>query len=158
MADNNGTDDYDIGDLEPEDAKRSIIAVMASLKQTAAKRVRLERELEMWENRVSLAVEKGRQDLVEGAQRTIDRINEDISHLRSEEQEYSEGLDRMKAQLRTIRSRPTMSVDVDLLNAQMEMMIGESGKAESEAEEKFREAEADWALEDLKRKMQDENE
>lgn len=158
MADSNGTDEYDIRGLEPEDAKRYIVAVMATLKQTTAKRIQLERELDMWQNRVTLAVENGRQDLIEGAERKVSQVQEEIAHLRGEEHEYSDGLNRMKSQLRMIQSQPTMSVDVDLLTAQMDLMIGESEKAESEARDKFRTAEAEWALEELKRKMKNENE
>lgn len=158
MADSSGNDEYDIRGLEPEDAKRYIVAVMATLKQTAAKRVQLEHDLEMWEGRVKLAVDSGRQDLVEGAQRRVEQIKEDIEHLRGEEQEYSEGLSRMKSQLRTLRTQPQMSVDVDLLNAQMEMILGEEEQQRAETDEKFRDAQADWALNDLKRKLQDENE
>lgn len=158
MSERDGTDDYDIEGLEPEDAKQYIVAVMATLKQTAAKRIQLERDLEMWEKRVTLAVEKGRQDLVEGAQNRVEQIKEDIARLRGEELEYTNGLDRMRSQLKALQSQPKMSVDVDLLSAQMEMMIGEREKAESETDEKFRKAEADWALDELKRKMQQENE
>ena len=158
MADSSGSDEYDIQGLAPEDAKQYIVAVMATLKQTKSKRIQLERELEMWESRVNLAVEKGRQDLIEGAERKVTQLKEDIQHLTSEEHSYSEGLDRMKRQLRFLRAQPEMSVDVDLLTAQMDMMLGESEKAEAETQENFRKAEADWALEELKRKMQGENE
>lgn len=158
MSDTNGTDEYDIRRLDPQDAKQYIVAVMATLKQTSAKRIQLERDLDMWENRVKLAVESGRQDLVEGAQRRVDQIKEDINHLVGEEQEYSHGLARMKTQLKALQAQPQMSVDVDLLTAQMDLMLGETEKADSEAEEKFRQAEADWALDELKRKMQDESE
>ena len=158
MADSSGSDEYDIRGLDSADARQYIIAVMATLKQTTAKRIQLERDLDIWENRVKLAVENGRQDLVEGAQRRVDQIREDLTHLVGEEHEYSEGLARMKAQLKTLQSQPQMSVDVDLLTAQMDMMLGENDKADSEAERKFREAQADWELDDLKRKMHDENE
>ncbi len=158
MADSSGSDEYDIQGLEPEDAKQYIVAVMATLKQTKSKRIQLERELEMWQNRVNLAVEKGRQDLIDGAERKVAQLREDIEHLISEEHSYSEGLDRMRRQLRVLQAQPEMSVDVDLLTAQMDMMLGESEKAEAETQENFRKAEADWALEELKRKMQDENE
>lgn len=158
MDDSNSTDEYDIHDLEPQDAKQYIVAVMSTLKQTTAKRIQLQRDLEMWQNRVKLAVENGRQDLIEGAERKVAQLQEDISRLQSEEHGYGEGLNRMKVQLRMIRSQPTMSVDVDLLTAQMDMMLGESEKAEAETQDKFRSTEADVALEELKRKMQEENE
>ncbi|HUX22165.1 MAG TPA: hypothetical protein VMW69_13065 [Spirochaetia bacterium] len=158
MADNNGTDEYDIQGLEPEDAKRYVVAVMATLQQTTAKRVQLERDLELWQNRVKLAMENGRQDLIEPAERKVAQLQEEISHLRGEEHGYGEGLSRMKLQLKVIQSQPTMSVDVDLLTAQMDMMLGESEKAEAETRDKFRGAEAEAALEELKRKMQEENE
>lgn len=158
MADDSGTDEYDIHDLEPEDAKQYIVAVMSTLKQTTAKRIQLERDLEMWEKRVELAVSNGRQDLVDGAQRKVEQIKEDIEQLRGEEHEYTEGLERMRTQLRMIQTQPQMSVDVDLLTAQLDMMIGEREKEDAKADEEFRSAQVDWALEELKRKMQDENE
>lgn len=158
MADSSGGDEYDIRGLEPEDAKKYIVAVMATMKQTTAKRIQLERDLEMWEGRVKLAIDNGRQDLVEGAERRVAQIKEDIEHLRTEEQEYTEGLSRMKSQLRTLQTQPQMSVDVDLLNAQMEMILGEEEQQRAETDEKFRKAQADWALDDLKRKLHDENE
>lgn len=158
MADSDGTDDYDIRGLDPEDAKQYIVSVMATLKQTTAKRIQLERDLDMWQKRIDLAVEKGRQDLIGGASRRVAEIQEDLSRLRGEEQEYSDGLSRMRRQLRMIREQPQMTVDVDLLAAQMEMLIGEREQAEAETSEQFRKAEAEWALEDLKRKLKDENE
>ena len=158
MADSSGHDEDDIRELEPEDAKKYIIAVMATLKQTTAKRIQLERDLELWEKRVNLALENGRQELIEGAQRRVTQIQEDLGRLRAEEHEYSEGLSRMRSQLRMIEAQPKLSVDVDLLTAQMDMMLGEEEKAESETKEKFREAEADIALEELKKRMQDDGE
>lgn len=158
MADSSGGDEYDIQGLDPEDAKKYIVAVMATLKQTAAKRVQLEHDLEMWEGRVKLAIDNGRQDLVEGAQRRVEQIKEDIEHMRGEEQEYTEGLSRMKSQLRTLQTQPQMSVDVDLLNAQLEMILGEEAQERAETDDKFRDAQADWALNDLKRKLHDEDE
>ena len=55
----------------------------------------------------------------------------------------------MVTQLKTIQSRPKMSVDADLLVAQMEMLLGD----EAATNEKFRTVESEAALDDLKKKM-----
>jgi phage shock protein A len=153
MSDQPERDEYNILDLEPEDAKEYVVAVMATLKQTTAKRIQLERDLERWQKRVELAVEKGRQDLVEGASKRAANIKEDIAKLLGEEQEYKLGVERMRAQLRQMQNRPKMSVDVDLLTAQMDMLVGEQDKQDAETKEQFKKAEADIALEELKRRM-----
>lgn len=158
MADSNENDAYDIRGLDPQEAKKYIVAVMATLKQTTAKRIQAEREVEIWEKRVELAVEKGREDLVPGAQQKVDQLKEDISQLRGEELEYTEGMSRMRSQLRVLQAQPTMTVDADLLAAQLDMMIGETEKEDAATEGKFRDAQADWALDDLKKRMQNENE
>jgi len=153
MSDQPERDEYNILDLEPEDAKEYVVAVMATLKQTTAKRIQLERDLDLWQKRVDLAVEKGRQDLVEGASKRVTDIKEDITKLLPEEQEYKLGVERMRTQLRQMQNRPKMSVDVDLLAAQMDMLIGEQDKQDAETKDQFKKAEADWALDELKRRM-----
>lgn len=146
------SDDYNIMGLEPEDARDYVIAVMTTLKATATKRVQLERELAMWEGRVKLASEKGRQELAAGAQARATEIQEQLTKIRVEEQGYRDGIGRMETQLKRLLTQPKMTVDADLLVAQMDMLLGEH----SETDEKFREAEAGWALDDLKKKMDEE--
>ncbi len=146
------SDDYNIIGLEPESAREYVTAVLTTLKTTTAKRIALEKESESWLGRVKLATEKGRPDLASGAQERADALSEQIAKLRSEEQEYRAGIARMMVQLKSIEARPKLSgVDADLLLAQMDMLVGEH----AETDEKFRKAEADWALDDLK-KHQDE--
>jgi phage shock protein A len=156
MADEPKPDEYDLSNLDPEDAKEYIVAVMATLKQTVLKRKQLENDLELWERRVDLAVENGRSNLVEGAKQKVEQLKEDIGHLSKEETEYNEGLTRMKRQWKTIQSQPKLTVDVDLLTAQMDMLLGEQTKAEAETNEKLRKAEADQALEELRQRMNKE--
>jgi len=146
------SDDYSVIGLEPESAREYVTAVMTTLKTTTAKRIALEKESQSWLARVKLATEKGRPDLANGAQERADGLSEQITKLKSEEQEYRDGIARMMAQLKSIEGRPRLSgVDADLLLAQMDMLVGEH----AQTDEKFRKAEADWALDDLK-KQQDE--
>ncbi len=146
------SDDYNILGLEPESAREYVTAVMTTLKTTTAKRIQIEKESESWLSRVRLATEKGRPDLASGAQAKADELSPQIAKLKGEEQEYRDGIARMVVQLKSMETRPRLSgVDADLLLAQMEMVVGEH----AEIDEKFRSAEADWALDDLK-KRQDE--
>jgi len=146
------SDDYSVIGLEPESAREYVTAVMTTLKTTTAKRIGVEKESERWLSRVKLATEKGRPDLASGAQERADALSEQIAKLKSEELEYRDGIARMMVQLKSIEGRPQLSgVDADLLLAQMEMLVGEH----AQTDEEFRKAEADWALDDLK-KAQDE--
>jgi phage shock protein A len=158
MSEGPRSDEYNILDLDPAEAKSYVVAVMATLKQTAAKRIQLERDLDLWRRRVDLAVEKGRNDLIDGAQRKVTELAEDVARLRAEEAEYTEGISRMRAQLRTISNRPAMTVDVDLLTAQMDMLIGEQEKAQAETTEHLKQAQAEMDLEALKRRMNEKDE
>ncbi len=143
------SDDYNIMGLDPEGAREYVVAVMTTLKAATAKRLQLEKDLELWESRVKLAAEKGRADLAEAAEARAGELRGKIAQLDTERKGYQEGIAEMMAQLKQLRTRQAASVDADLLLAQMQMLVGET----AETDQRFREAQAQWALDELKKKM-----
>ncbi len=145
-------DTFDLNGLEPEQAREIVTHVLRSLAETRAQRVRLENDLELWRNRVSLAARNDRADLEAEARTRVDDFELRLGSLRAEEAELVRGVDRMKRQLSDMENQPRLSVDADRLLAELELLGGER----DELEEKFREEEAEALLDQLKRDMQNE--
>ena len=145
-------DDYDLTGLEPASAKEYVVAVIADLKLLKARRIELEGKLKLWEGRMHLAERENRPDLADKASAQADLLRGDINTVRVQEAEYARGIDRMKGQLKMIESESGMSVNADLLLAQLEMITGER----DELSDTFKAEEVNEELERLKREMGDE--
>ena len=145
-------DDFDLTGLEPSSAKEYVVAIIADLKQTKARRIELEGKLQLWEGRMRLAERENRPDLATKASSQADLVRSDIASVRAQETEYVRGIDRMKRQLTMIESEAGLSVNADLLLAQLELITGER----DELSDTFKEEELNEELERMKREMGDE--
>lgn len=139
----------DISGMDAASAKEYVVAVLATLKQTVAKRIELTTELEKWQERVRLAGEHGREDLAGEAVAKAEQVKEDILRIQLEEKELKKELDIVKGQLEWIKRQPQLSIDADFLLAQLQMVVGE----QDELADKFKDAEAENELERLKKEM-----
>ena len=135
--------------MDPVSAKEYVAAVLSTLKQTKIKRIELQKELEKWKSRVKLAGDQGRTDLQAEAVLKAEQIQEDLRKIMYEELELKKELDIVKGQLLHIQNQPEITIDADLLLAQLEMVVGER----DELADKFKEAEADLELKRLKKEM-----
>lgn len=145
-------DTYDITGLDPQSAKEYVLAAITTLKATRDKRSELERELDLWTKRVELAKEHGKENLISDAEKRKIEITSDLDRIKAEEAELHGGVIRLKGQLKLILNQPELSVDADLLAAQLEMMDEER----DDLADKFREEEANDALAKLKAEMEEE--
>ena len=135
--------------MDPISAKEYVAAVLSTLKQTKIKRIELQKELEKWKSRVILAGDQGRTDLQAEAALKAEQVQEDLQKIMYEELEFKKELDIVKSQLLRIQDQPEITIDADLLLAQLEMVVGER----DELADKFKEAEADLELKRLKKEM-----
>ena len=146
-------DTFDLTGLDSQTAKQIVVQVIQSLKATTAQRVKLDREAELWRNRVKLAQEKGRADLQAEAQTRLGDVEFQLDSLKAEERELIRTVDRMKQQLKVIEGQAEMSVDTDQLLAQLELLDDDK----DELAEEFRKQEADALLDKLKEDMKNES-
>ena len=146
-------DTFDLTGLDAQTAKQIVVQVIQSLKATTAQRVKLDKEADLWRDRIKLAEEKGRSDLQAEAQTRLADVEFQLDSLRAEETELIRTVDRMKQQLKTIEAQPEMSVDTDQLLAQLELLEDDK----DELAEEFRKQEADALLDQLKEDMKNES-
>jgi hypothetical protein len=145
-------DDFDITGLDAKAAREYVLAVVTTLRQTSAKRQELERDRALWSGRAKLAAEKGRSDLQAEAEVRLRDVEFQLNDIRAEEDVLTAGVRRLKSQLKVIEATPQLSVDADQLLTELEILGGER----DELAEKLKEEEANAALEDLKKRMEDE--
>jgi hypothetical protein len=138
--------------MDERSAKEYVVALITTIKNTRTKRKKLENEIETWKNRVKLARENGRSDLEAQAVQRVGEKEQELDAIKTEEREFIRELHSAKAQLKTIQNQPSLSINPDLLLAELEMVVGEH----DETGEKFREFEAEQALNDLKKQLDSE--
>lgn len=146
--------DTDLTGMDPESAREYVSQYIITLKRTHQDLQTTQNDLALWTNRASLAAEKGREDLKAEALKRCLELSEKEKRLEAEELALAEDVKRMRQQLVMLQRSPKMSVNADLLLAQLEQVVGE----EKLTEGRFRETEADQALEELKRRMGSGNE
>ena len=143
-------EDYDnLESFDPKAAKEYVLAFIVTLKQTRAQREKRQEELSIWQGRVKLAEQRGAAELKSGAEARVAELTGIVESLKTEERELTRRIDVLKTQLRSIRSGTAPSVDVDLLLAQLEMLVGEPDTLARAMEAE----EADAALQELKQKL-----
>ena len=145
-------DDFDISGMDLRAAKEYILAVISTLKQIKTKRIQLEKDLELWKNRIELAQTNDRSDLLAHAEVKVADVQSDLEQISAEEAAFAAGVSRMKAQLSAIQVGAELTVDTDRLLAEFELMT----EKPDELTEKFKKEEADIALQQLKEQMESE--
>ena len=145
------TEDYtDLRGMDTRAAKEYILAYITTLKNTQNDLRKAEESLSLWQSRVKLATERGSADLASAAAIRVDEFQTKVGSLKAEERKLSAEIEHMKSQLKDIQHQPEYTVDADLLLAQLEQVVGEPDKTA----EKFKAEEADQALEELKKRLQ----
>jgi len=138
--------------LDPESAKDYVLQYIVSLKRVQQRREQLRQELKLWSDRAGLAAENGREDLKEQALAKCREVAATEQQMAAEERSLELDIQDMKRQLEMIRHQPVSSINTDLLLAQLEQVVGEKDVTA----EKFRSVEADQELDELKRRMEQE--
>ncbi|MBN1523660.1 MAG: hypothetical protein JW904_04185 [Spirochaetales bacterium] len=142
--------DTDISGMDPLAAKEYVLAFITTLKQTQNARAENEKELLIWLDRVKLAESSNELDLASRARDKVAEIELKITTLKTEEAELGFKVGFLKDELSRLKSKFQATVDVDLLLAQFEMLVG---KPDTTAKA-FKDHEAEQELEELKKKLQ----
>jgi len=145
--------DISLSGLDPESAREFVLQHIIALKSLQKERLSVVADLELWSGRAALAAQKGREDLKEQALLRCRDISEKEAALAEEERKLAFDVSEMKRQLEVMKHQPVPTIDVDLLLAQLEQVVGEADMTRT----RFRELETDQALEELKRKKEAED-
>ncbi|RPJ05729.1 MAG: hypothetical protein EHM28_11495 [Spirochaetaceae bacterium] len=142
--------DTDIGGMDASSAYEYVLAFVATMKETQAARAVQEKELSLWKERVKLANSKNETALAAKAAEKVAEIDGKITKLKAEESGLSTKVLVLKDELKRLKTKFQATVDVDQLQAELDMNVG---KPDTLAKS-FKEQEADTELENLKKKMQ----
>jgi phage shock protein A len=141
--------DTDLEGLSPTDAGEYVLAFITTLKQTEKDLVKATEDVELWRRRVALAQEKGEPALAAQAQARLSELEARQTSLQAEVLDLKQKVSILKEKLVKIRMMGTRTVDVDLLLAQLQMIVGEKDTLAIS----FKEQEANVKLDELKKKM-----
>lgn len=153
MAPDHAMDDTDLTNLTPQDAREYVLAFLTTLKQTSHRREQVELELESWRARLKLAQDKGAADLAGKASGVVTQLEGKLATLTNEESELAGKVEALKENLRRLEITGGRLVDTDLLQAELDMAVGEDKAAEMKTDDALRKAQAQTALEELKKKL-----
>jgi len=117
------TRDDDLIGMTEAEAKEYILQHMATLKLTEKRLDQLNGEVEKWTSRLTLAREKGLDDLAAGAQGELERWKAERDRIASEAEMLRAQISRMRHQLPGLGARQR-SVDPDLLEQELLMATG----------------------------------
>lgn len=150
-------DDQEFLSLDLEGAREYLLAYTTTLKQYDKDIEALDQDLALWKGRMGLAEGKGETALAEAAKTRIAELESRRQGLAAERAGIASDVVRIKERLPYLKARER-SVDPDRLLAELQMMTGsllEPGKAaaDREIEATEKDAKANDALAELKRKM-----
>jgi hypothetical protein len=143
--------DTDIDFMDYPSAREYVLNFITTLKRTQKDRGILQEELTLWEGRVKLADERREPTLKRGAEDRVAELKAKNDLLLREEKDLIRKISILKDKLKLIKTQSSLSVDADALLAQMQMVVGE----EDTVAKALQEEEAQAALDDLKKKMND---
>ena len=146
-------DDTDLSGMAPTEAEQYVLAFVQALKETQKRKARFEAELELWEQRGTVAEKSGRQDLLQGAQKKEQDVREELAALDIEERDLKEKVSKLKRNLKNLAVRFDYSVDTSQIQASLDMLVGEEAKNEDDLLTRLKEEKANSDLEELKRRM-----
>ena len=148
-----GSNDLDIDRLPYKDAEQYVLSFITTLKNIEGKLKNLNRELELWRGRARLAEENQEGHLVLIAGKKISELQAKSSQLELEEKSLRLKVSVLKEKLNIIRNQPAAVVNTDELLQKMKMLVGEEDKTLEVIED----LEAQQALEELKKRLKEEN-
>lgn len=131
--------DTDIDFMDPGDAREYVLNFILSLKRTQKDRAVADEELEQWQRRVKLAEARGEPLLKRSAEGRVAELKARSQQLLEEERQLRAKVDVLKEKLRALSVRSSLRVDTD-----------------AQLEQQLQELEAQQALEELKRKLGEE--
>ena len=145
--------DTDLEGLGPREASAYVLAFITTLKQTQKALAAAEEESSLWMRRVTLARTKGDEALASQAQaRQSDAVAKQVK-LETELADLKAKVSVLQEKLTRIRMMGVKLVDADLLLAQLEMITGKR----DELAHTMKQEEASAALDELKKKMQEDH-
>lgn len=146
-------DDFDLEGLSLAEATAYVARFITTQKQVARDRSAAEDAVELWKKRVGLAHDRGEIDLARESLARAEEAHTNLVRLKSEEREMNFKVTELKRRLAKIRQEPEFSVDSSALLEQLEGIVGtDHGRSDALAD-----AEAEVALEALKKKMKTES-
>jgi hypothetical protein len=141
-------------------AKEYIFHYITALKLTEKKHEEVLAELDKWEKRRELALNRGAPDLAAEAEEEAGRVRVQAEDLAAEIAEFKVQIEKMRKEIPALAARER-SVDPDLLEQELLMVLGKDwpspeasgGETRPETDKDFKTIEAAAALEALKTKM-----
>ncbi|MQY76356.1 MAG: hypothetical protein GH155_01855 [Spirochaeta sp.] len=146
------SNDLDIDRLPYKDAEQYVLSFIITLKGIEGELKNLGRELELWRRRARLAEENHEAQLLPIALKKIGELQAKNSQLELEQKSLKLKVAILKEKLKNIRNQPAGEVNTDELLQKMKMLVGEEDKTNEVIED----LEAQQALEELKRRLQEE--
>ena len=147
------SNDLDIDRLPYKDAEQYVLSFITTLKGIEGELKNLDRELEVWRGRARLAEENQEAQLVLIARKKISELQAKSSQLEPEQKSLRLKVSVLKEKLKSISNQPAAAVNTDELLQKMKMLVGEEDKTL----EKIEDLEAQQALDELKRRLKEEN-
>ena len=147
-------DDFDLDGLSEHDAIAYVAGFISTQKQAAADLAAAEDELNLWKKRTALATERGETDLARQSLARAEEAHKKVVGLRSEKHDLDFRVSELKSRLKKLKGRPEFTVNTQALSDQLEGIVG----TDHETTHAIKEAEAELALEELKKKMDAERE
>ncbi len=148
------TDDIDLHGLTAAQAREYTLQFVANMKELENRRQDLRRRFESWEHRVKLARENQRIDLVQEAIDKLEEITRRYQELGREKRELEVKVALLKQRLRRLEREPQKTVNAEALLEQLEQVAG----SDQHLKEKISRMEADDKLDELRRKLTEEEE
>jgi phage shock protein A len=147
-------DDFDLDGLSKEDARAYVAEFITSLRLARTQRAEKEEEYEKWKARAKLAVERGDKDLAAAAITRAEDAGRALAAVKKDERELEFKVGELKRRLGNMQQKPELSVNADALLEQLQSVVG----TDQETNEGIAEAEAEIALDALRRKMEENGE
>jgi hypothetical protein len=150
-------DDTDISGMEYQDAADYVLSFVTTLKQTEKLVKEIEKESDLWKQRVTLAESQGKIDLAEGARKKLDEIETKRAKLNAEVIDLAGKCTELVQNLKKIKATGVKrEIDTDMLLAQFEVILGDKAKADYSLNKSVKDEEANAELQKLKERMQGE--
>ena len=143
----------DLTGLDPAAAREYVLGYITALRITAKKRQRLEVSLKTWEERIKQATDAGNETLRAAARNEMQRIQDGLGRVASEESELTAQVAVMKRHLKSMQHGPVVNADAEALLAQLQTLTGEPDTLKTDLDRLGAEQRADEELAALKRRM-----
>ena len=143
----------DLTGLDPAAAREYVLGYITALRITAKKRQRLEVSLKTWEERIKQATDAGNDTLRAAARNEMQRIQDGLGRVASEESELTAQVAVMKRHLKSMQHGPVVNADAEALLAQLQSITGKPDTLKADLDRLGAEQRADAELAALKRRM-----